>query len=146
MMIKTKKRRGFGPRPKRGQSMKPKSRAQRLVVVALAVLVLASAGFLIYRQLHPAEASMSAIVAVGGVEVAVIDLSEDAEPYEIDLHAQFGVGVVLEVRGHEIHFKSSTCPDQICIHAGWLRRDLDIAVCMPNQVSVVVVPSADAPR
>lgn len=126
--------------------MKPVSKAQLFVAAALALLVLASAGFLIYRQTHPAEPSMSAVISVDGVDVAVIDLSEDAEPYEIDLDARLGVGVVLEVRAHEIHFKSSTCPDQICVHAGWLRRDMDIAVCMPNRVSVVVVPTADAPH
>ncbi len=124
----------------------PASKAQLFVVTALAVLVLASAGFLIYRQLRPAEPAMSAVVSVRGVDVCVVDLSKDMEPYDIDLDALLGVGVVLEVREHEIHFKSSTCPDQICVHAGWLWRDMDIAVCMPNQVSIMVVPTADAPQ
>lgn len=126
--------------------MKSESKARLFVAAAIALLVLASAGFLIYQQMNPAEPSMSAVISVDGTDVAVIDLSKEAEPYEIDLNAQFGVGVVLEVRDHGIHFKSSTCPDKICIHAGWLRRDMDIAVCMPNRVSVVVVPTADAPR
>lgn len=124
----------------------PASKAQLFVVVAIALLVLASVGFLIYRQLQPTEPAMSAVVSVRGVEVCVIDLSKDAEPYEVDLDALLGVGVVLEVENHEIHFKSSTCPDQICVHAGWLWRDMDIAVCMPNQVSIMVIPTADAPR
>lgn len=124
----------------------PASKAQLAVVTAIALLVLASAGFLIYRQFAPQEPAVSAVVSVDGTEVCVIDLSKDAEPYDIDLDALFGVGVVLEVRDHEIHFKSSTCPDQICVHAGWLRRDMDIAVCMPNRVSVMVIPTADAPK
>lgn len=122
------------------------SKAQLLVVTAIALLVLASVGFLIYRQLQPAEPAMSAVVSVRGVDVCVVDLSKDTEPYDIDLNALLGVGVVLEIQEHEIHFKSSTCPDQICVHAGWLWRDMDIAVCMPNQVSIMVIPTADAPK
>lgn len=124
----------------------PTSKAQLFVVIAIALLVLASVGFLIYRQLQPVEPAMSAVVSVRGVEVCVIDLSKDAEPYEVDLDALLGVGVVLEIENHEIHFKSSTCPDQICVHAGWLWRDMDIAVCMPNQVSIMVIPTAEAPQ
>lgn len=126
--------------------IKPASKAQLVVVVAIAFMVLASVGFLIYQQLQPKEPAMSAIVSVRGVDICTVDLSKDTEPYDIDLDALIGVGVVLEVKDHEIHFKSSTCPDQICVHAGWLWRDMDIAVCMPNQVSVMVVPTAELPK
>lgn len=124
----------------------PASKAQSIVVVAIALMVLASVGFLIYQQLKPKEPAMSAVVAIDGTDVCVIDLSKDAEPYDIDLDAMFGVGVVLEVNEHQIHFKSSTCPDQICVHAGLLWCDMDLAVCMPNKVSVMVVPTADLPK
>lgn len=124
----------------------PASKAQLVVVVAIALMVLASVGFLIYQQLQPKEPAMSAVVSIDGADVCVVDLSKDAEPYDIDLDALFGVGVVLEVKDHQVHFKSSTCPDQICVHVGWLCRDMDIAVCMPNKVSVMVVPTADLPK
>ncbi len=124
----------------------PASKAQLAVVTVIALMVLASFGFLIYRQMQPQEPAMSAVVSIRGVDVCTVDLSKDAEPYDIDLDALFGVGVVLTVKDHEIHFKSSTCPDQICVHAGWLWRDMDIAVCMPNQVSVMVVPTTDLPK
>ena len=41
-------------------------------------------------------------------------------------------------------FESSDCPDQICVHAGWLAKDMDIAICMPNRVSVVVSHAGEA--
>ncbi|HWP51398.1 MAG TPA: NusG domain II-containing protein [Clostridia bacterium] len=122
---------------------RPASKAQLAVITAIALLTLASVGFLIYRQLQPKEPAMSAVVSISGTDVCIIDLSKDAEPYDIDLNALFGVPVVLEVKDHQIHFKSSQCPDQICVHAGWLWRDMDIAVCMPNQVSVMVIPTAE---
>lgn len=128
--------------------MKPpvSNKAQFAVVTVIALMMLASVGFLIYRQLQPKEPAMSAVVSIRGVDVCVIDLSKDAEPYDIDLEPMFGIKVVLEVKEHQIHFKSSNCPDQICVQAGWLWRDMDIAVCMPNQVSVMVIPTADAPK
>lgn len=114
-----------------------------IAFAVLAVLLIGSAAFLLYRNNTPSADDMTAILSIDGVDVAKVDLYEDKEPYEVDLTELFGVKVVLEVKDHAIRFKSSDCPDQICVHAGWLSRDMDIAVCMPNQVAVVVQPTAE---
>lgn len=120
-----------------------KSKTNIIAFLVLAVLLIGSAAFLLYRNNAPDADDMTAILSIDGVDVAKVDLYEDKEPYEVDLTELFGVKVVLEVKDHAIRFKSSDCPDQICVHAGWLSRDMDIAVCMPNQVAVVVQPTAE---
>lgn len=120
-----------------------KSKTNIIAFAVLAVLLIGSAAFLLYRNNTPSADDMTAILSIDGVDVAKVDLYEDKEPYEVDLTELFGVKVVLEVKDHAIRFKSSDCPDQICVHAGWLSRDMDIAVCMPNQVAVVVQPTAE---
>ncbi|MFV0498046.1 MAG: NusG domain II-containing protein [Candidatus Fimivivens sp.] len=142
------------------------SKAPFFAVVVIVLTALACIGFVLYRQLvskTPAVSevvsidgtavctvdlseAVSAVVSIDGTAVCTVDLSEDVAPYEMDLDALFGAGVVLEVQAHEIHFKSSTCPDQICVRTGWLRRDMDIAICMPNRVSMMIVPTADLPE
>lgn len=122
--------------------MKTPALKSRFIVIGIIVLlVLVSIGFLVYQQLVPKEQAMSAVVSISGTDVFTIDLSKNVEPYDIDLDELYGIKVVLEVKDHQVHFKSSDCPDQICVHSGWLWRDMDIAVCMPNQVSVVIVPT-----
>ncbi len=46
--------------------------------------------------------------------------------------------VFYEVREGKIRFYESDCPDQICVKAGWLERDGDMAACLPNRVWVKV--------
>ena len=118
---------------------KPKAAA----FILLGIVLLASVGFMVYQQFAIPADGMTAVLSVDGVDVAKVDLYKDSEPYEVDLSEIFGVKVVLEVKDHAIRFKSSDCHDQICVHGGWLSKDMDIAVCMPNQVAVVVQPSAE---
>jgi Uncharacterized protein conserved in bacteria len=47
--------------------------------------------------------------------------------------------VVFEIKNHAIAFTQSNCPDQVCVHAGWLSKVGDFAACMPNSLSVWVV-------
>ncbi len=47
--------------------------------------------------------------------------------------------VVLQVSGGKIRFYSSTCPDQLCIHAGYLSRPGESAACLPRKVAVKLV-------
>ena len=70
----------------------------------------------------------------------------DATPEQISLHLDRTVTVagklgdsVLEVRDGRIRFLSSPCPNQICVHAGWLANAGDVAACLPNQVSLQVL-------
>lgn len=120
-----------------------KDKPKAIAFILLAAVILVSAGFVIYQQFAVPKDGTVAVLSVNGVDVAKVNLYEDSEPYEVDLTGLFGVKVVLEVKDHAIRFKSSDCPDQICVHAGWLSKDMDIAVCMPNQVAIVVQPASE---
>lgn len=123
---------------------KPVSHKTQWIAVAVIVLLTAaSVGALSYRRGSTKDA-MTALVSVDGNDLLSIDLSEDAEPYEISLEEMAGVKVTLEVQDHAVRVLHSDCPDQICVRAGWLSKDMDIAICMPNRVSVVVSNASEA--
>ena len=63
---------------------------------------------------------------------------------EISL-AKYGKEVLLEVKNHRIAFISSDCPDKVCIHNGWLAREGEQAVCLPNRVSVILTDGSTVP-
>ena len=46
---------------------------------------------------------------------------------------------VEEIRGGEIRMTEADCPDQICVHTGWIDQEHDMIVCMPNKVVVQIV-------
>ena len=116
-----------------------------IAIVVLTFIIAASLVFVIFQSLAKGE-SLCAVVSIEDKRVAVIVLDEVSERREIDLESHFGVKVVLETEEGRVRFKDSSCPDKICINNGWLGNDMDIAVCMPNRTSVVVMPRSQVPK
>lgn len=50
----------------------------------------------------------------------------------------------IQVRDGQVRFVDSPCPNKQCIHTGWLSQGGEVAVCLPNKISVQVL--ADDPR
>ena len=47
-------------------------------------------------------------------------------------------GVVIEVAAGKARVTDSLCRDKLCVHAGWLERPGDVAVCLPQRVIVEI--------
>ncbi|MEO6024230.1 MAG: NusG domain II-containing protein [Burkholderiales bacterium] len=45
---------------------------------------------------------------------------------------------VIEVKDQRVRIVSDPSPRQICVHHGWLKHVGEMALCLPNQVSVEV--------
>lgn len=44
--------------------------------------------------------------------------------------------VTFEVCDLAVSFKSSDCPDKVCVNSGWLSQAGDFAACLPNRLSL----------
>ena len=75
------------------------------------------------------------IVKRGGEVFAELDLLHDRQ---IDVPGPLGV-TQLEVRARRVRVVSDPGPRQYCVLQGWLSRAGEVAVCAPNQVSVLVL-------
>lgn len=42
----------------------------------------------------------------------------------------------ITIHHHQARFESSPCSNQYCVHQGWLSKAGQVAVCLPNRVSV----------
>lgn len=106
-----------------------KNKKAFLLLFALVVLSLS-----IYL-LMPREKGRSAQVSIDGKVIMSVDLSEDKV---IDL-SPFGRNISLEVKGGKIRFLHSDCPNQICVHTGFIDKEGETAVCLPNKTAVTVL-------
>lgn len=105
-----------------------------LFVVAALLLI---AGVLLgVRQMGRSASTPVAQVYYDAKLVKTVTLNQS-------LNERFAVpgqpNVVLEVKDGKIRFYSSTCPDQICVKAGFLSRPGMSAACLPNRVAVKIV-------
>jgi hypothetical protein len=58
-----------------------------------------------------------------------------AQNRSIDIQGPIGITRILIANG-KVRFAHSPCPNQYCVHQGWLSHQGQAAICLPNQVSL----------
>jgi len=56
----------------------------------------------------------------------------------LHLHGALGDSHISIEQG-KVRFKQSPCTNQYCVHQGWLNRAGQVAVCLPNQISLQLI-------
>lgn len=76
-----------------------------------------------------------AVIRSGGKVFREVSLRRDAV---ISVPGPLGVSKVA-IHNLQARVASDPSPRQLCVHQGWLKRAGEIAICLPNQVSVELV-------
>lgn len=109
------------------------------VVFAAVVLLLALAG---HAAANAAQADggagrRAAVVSRDGAVIDTIDLGAVNAPYELRLEDARGANVV-RVEPGRIRITEADCPDEVCVHAGWIDRPGAPIACVPHGLTIVV--------
>jgi hypothetical protein len=99
-------------------------------LLLISLIILAVAGFFFARELFPLG--------------SLVEISLDNKPlYALPKTANRNVTVmgplgksVVEINKGKVRMKSSPCPDQICVHQGWIERGT--IICLPNKIIITV--------
>ena len=54
---------------------------------------------------------------------------------ELLIHGKIG-DAHISIQQGKVRFKQSPCSSQYCVHQGWLSRAGQVAICLPNQISL----------
>ena len=98
-----------------------------IAVVALAI------GGLYWVQYSKDQGSRVKIQSEGDAQI--YDMAEHAIRI---LRGPKGMSEV-EVGSSGIRMRTSSCPFQRCVHRGWMRRQGDMIVCIPNRIVVTIL-------
>lgn len=109
----------------------------KILTGVLVVLVLLSAGVLLWRKLTPQPAQIAKISQKGQV-LQEIDLTQVEEPYSFVIEGEDGALNTVQVEPGRICISEASCPDQICVHQGWISDGSEPIVCLPNQVIIQI--------
>jgi hypothetical protein len=64
--------------------------------------------------------------------LGVYDLNQTRE-----LHVKGPIGEsIIVISNGQARFKQSPCPNQYCVHQGWLSHAGQVSICLPNQVGL----------
>ena len=68
----------------------------------------------------------------GNQVIGTYDLNQTRE---LTIHGHLGDTLITISQG-KVRFKQSPCNNQYCVHQGWLSHAGQIAICIPNQISL----------
>lgn len=109
------------------------SRGDGVVLLVALMLLMGLYAMFWHSEGHGAEA----VVLVAGKPWARLNLFQDQE-----LHVPGPLGDShIQVHDGQARFVDSPCPNKLCVHTGWLSQGGEVAVCLPNRVSLQVLAS-----
>ncbi len=78
-------------------------------------------------------------ITVGGTIVNEIPLSSNSLPKTITVNGKDGGENTVVVEEGRVSISHADCPDQLCVHQGWITDSTLPIVCLPHQVIVEIV-------
>jgi len=105
-----------------------------IVLIACIVLLCSAALLLSATAAHGSVAN----IYQDGQLLYSIDLSAVETPYTIDITDDTGTNTV-SVETGRICITDADCPDQICVHQGWIDQPGQPIVCLPHHLIIEIV-------
>ena len=68
----------------------------------------------------------------GSKLIGTYDLNQTRD---LRIHGALGDSLISIAQG-KVRFKQSPCNNQYCVHQGWLSHTGQVAICLPNQISL----------
>ena len=92
---------------------------------------------LLTLKLWSGDLADKAIIRSGGKIFREVPLTRDQQ---IEVPGPLGVSVI-GIRQRKVRILSDPSPRQYCVRQGWLQQAGEIAICLPNEVSVELTGS-----
>lgn len=92
---------------------------------------------LLTMQLWSGELADKALIRSGGKVFQTVPLSRNQN---IAVPGPLGVSIIA-INNRKVRIASDPSPRQYCVRQGWLQQAGEIALCLPNQVSVELLGS-----
>jgi len=92
---------------------------------------------LLALKLWSSDLADKAIIRSGGKIFSVVPLSRDQQ---IEVRGPLGISII-SIQQRKARITSDPGPRQYCVRQGWLKQAGEIALCLPNQVSVELTGS-----
>ena len=114
----------------------------RTWIAIFAALALLSVLAIILLRGRPGEGCVARIYQ-NGTCVEEIDLSRVTQPYTLELADDSGGSNTVRVEPGRICVSAADCPDQICVHQGWLTDGAGSIVCLPHDLVIQIEGASD---
>jgi len=98
------------------------------LIILLGILLV----FVLFKTLWHSERAAKLRIRAGNEVYAILSLNQERT---LAIRGPLGESHIIISKGR-VRFESSPCNNQYCVHQGWLSRAGQVAICLPNQVSL----------
>lgn len=98
-----------------------------LVIIASLTLIIS-----LFQSLWVRAPASQIKIRVADKVIGTYDLNQARE---LIVHGKIG-NAHISIQQGKVRFKQSPCSSQYCVHQGWLSRAGQVAICLPNQISL----------
>lgn len=106
----------------------------RIGDIAVALIIAAAGVSLLAGFVPRGDAPELAIVTQDNIELARFELGALGAEQRVEIDAPYHL--VIQAEEGQIRFIEADCPDQVCVHTGWLVRPGQVAACVPSGVLI----------
>lgn len=114
----------------------------KILLTVLALLVLGAVGLLLWQK-HHTEDHPVAHIYQNGVLLREIPLDRVIQPEQLVVEGTDGAYNTILIEPGRIRISDASCPDQLCVHQGWISHRSVPLVCLPNQVVIQIQGGGD---
>ena len=101
----------------------------------LVIIISLVAVIFMFQLFWSTEQGSKLKVRQGDKIIGTYDLNQTRD---LHIHGAVGDSLISIVQG-KVRFKQSPCRNQYCVHQGWLSRAGQVAICIPNQISLQLI-------
>ena len=101
-----------------------------LVIITCLIIII-----FLFQTLWIREPASQLKIRLADKIIGTYDLNQTRE---LHIHGPIGEAIISIQQG-KVRFKHSPCTNQYCVHQGWLSRTGQVAICLPNQISLQLV-------
>lgn len=88
-----------------------------------------------YQTLWSHQPANQLKIRQGNKVIGTYDLNQTRA---LHIHGALG-DTTIHIEQGKVRFKQSPCNNQYCVHQGWLSKAGQVAICVPNQISLQLV-------
>jgi hypothetical protein len=88
-----------------------------------------------FQQFWSLEQASKLKIRQGNQIIGTYDLNQTRE---LLIHGAIA-DTRISINQGKVRFKQSPCNNQYCVHQGWLSRAGQVAICIPNQISLQLI-------
>lgn len=112
------------------------SRKLNIVLVA-AIAIVAVTGFIVVKLMGLGSTAQGATAVITDADKKTYETPLDKDA-TITVTTDLGTNVI-EVKDGRVRAKEANCPNQDCVHQGWIGKPGQQIVCLPHKLTVDIV-------